>query len=260
MRVLIVDDEPLARLRLAQLVVACGADNGAAACVAGQAADAASALQWLRSHEADVVLLDVQMPGPDGISLAGAIAALQRPPAVIFVTAHPQRAIEAFELEAVDYLAKPVRLERLGQALERARRRLSSRRLEGAAPGAASASAAAEEPALLVNERGRVQRIPLSRVVYLRAGQKYVTLRTEDHAHLLDESLADLERRLGERFLRIHRNALVARSAVDRLELRGTDDDGAEGWAVRVRPTGEWLAVSRRQLAAVREALGADAL
>src|SRR5262249_28587637 len=128
-------------------------------------------------------------------------------------------------------------------------------------------ASAADEPVIVVNDRGRLLRLPISQVLYLRAEQKYVTLRTADHTYVLDEALADLEQRLGGRFLRVHRSALVARHAVRALERRTSvalaDDDGGEageGWAVQVAPLGEWLAVSRRQLSAVREALAAEGL
>jgi two-component system response regulator AlgR len=113
---------------------------------------------------------------------------------------------------------------------------------------------------LVVHDRGRVLRLPLADVVYLKAELKYVTLRTAAHAYVLDDALSELEQRLGDGFLRVHRNALVARSAVRALQRRRGDgacgEEGhAEHWAVQVVPTGEWLAVSRRQLAAVRDAL-----
>ena len=112
----------------------------------------------------------------------------------------------------------------------------------------------------MVHDRGRVLRLPLAEVLYLKAELKYVTLRTAEHSYVLDDALADLEQRLGDGFLRVHRNALVARSAVRALQRRrgsGGDEGHAEHWAVQVVPSGEWLAVSRRQLAAVREALSA---
>ena len=250
LRVLIVDDEPLARVRLAQLVDEASVAGSPLARVVGEAADAASALAWLLQHEADLVLLDVQMPGLDGPGLAARLQSLPRPPAVVFVTAHAEHALRAFELDAVDYLTKPVRRERMQAALERV-----ARRLEGPAAGAAS-----PEPAIVVSERGRLRRVPLSEVLYLKAELKYVTLRTAAHSHVLDDALADLEQRLGERFLRVHRNAIVARAAVQALERRASEEEGAEGWAVCIRPTGEWLAVSRRQASAVRDALAAGGL
>jgi two-component system response regulator AlgR len=115
---------------------------------------------------------------------------------------------------------------------------------------------------LVVTERGRVIRVPLAEVLYLKAELKYVTLRTAHHTHVLDDALSDLEQRLGPRFLRIHRNALVARSAALALERRpmGDDEEPGDSWAVLVGPVNEWLAVSRRQVAAVREALEASGL
>jgi two-component system, LytTR family, response regulator AlgR len=250
LRVLIVDDESLARLRLRQLVGECAEPR---AVVAGEAPDAAQALAWLEAHDCDVLLLDVQMPGADGTQLAAVLRARARPPAIVFVTAHAQHAVKAFELEALDYLTKPVRRERLQAALQRVARRFAT------APAAADAGAS-DAPVIVVNDRGRVTRVPLGEVLYLKAELKYVTLRTARHTHVLDEPLADLEARLGERFLRVHRNALVARRAVRALERRVLagegDDESGEGWAVRVEGLDdEWLAVSRRQLGAVREAL-----
>ena len=119
---------------------------------------------------------------------------------------------------------------------------------------------AEEGPVIVVTDRGRIIRVPVDDVIYLKAELKYVTLRTADHTHVLDDSLAELEGRLGDRFLRVHRNALVAKRAVRALERRaiGTDDeDASEGWAVCMAPVGEWIAVSRRQVASVREALTA---
>jgi two-component system response regulator AlgR len=262
LRVLVVDDEPLARQRLTLLVNESGAQGGPLARVVAEAGDAAQALGWLGQHEADVVLLDVQMPGLDGMGLAAKLAALPRPPAVVFVTAHAQHAVKAFELEATDYLTKPVRRERLRAALERVLRRASGNQGSDPAAEAAigTAPAAIAEPALVVTERGRLERVPLSQVLYLKAELKYVTLRTAERTYLLDETLTELEDRLGARFLRIHRNAIVARAAMKSLERRVTEEDGAEGWAVCVGATGEWLAVSRRQTAAVREAMASGGL
>jgi two-component system response regulator AlgR len=251
LRALIVDDETLARMRLAQLLADGPADQPRLVEVVGEAGDAVGALDWLQQHEADVVFLDVQMPGLDGMALAAQLQSLPRPPAVVFVTAHAQHALRAFELEATDYLTKPVRRDRLQAALERVARRLATD------PAAIPSLA---EPVIVVSERGRVLRVPLADVLYLKAELKYVTLRTATHSYVLDDALADLEQRLGDRFLRVHRNAIVAGSAVQSLERHASDEDGAEGWAVRVRPTGELLAVSRRQVSAVREALAAGGL
>lgn len=247
MKLLIVDDEPLARLRLRTLLDDLGQPAWQ---VVAEAADSEQALQTLRDQPADVVLLDIGLPGRNpqvGLQLATALKALPQPPAVIFVTAHAEHALAAFELEALDYLTKPVRRDRLAAALQRAQLRLDL--LQGRPSGPVPAA----EPVIVVNDRGRVLRLPVRDVLYLRAEQKYVTLRTADHSYVLDDALADWELRLGEGFIRVHRNALVAVRAIRALELRGPAD--ADGWAVRVAPLDEWLAVSRRQLAAVRSAL-----
>jgi two-component system response regulator AlgR len=254
LRVLIVDDEELARLRLRGLVADCVEPRVA---VVGEAGNALQALAWLATQSCDVVLLDVQMPGRDGTQLAAELRLLAHPPAIVFVTAHAQHAVRAFDLEAVDYLTKPVRRERLHAALQRAAQRVALVRGAAAAPALGAGDESA--PVIVVADRGRVLRVPLSEVLYFKAELKYVTLRTAEHTYILDESLSELEQRLGERFLRVHRNAMVARGAVRALERRALgadgDDESGEAWAVCVAPVGEWLAVSRRQVGAVREAL-----
>jgi two-component system, LytTR family, response regulator AlgR len=251
LRVLIVDDEELARLRLRSLVQEC---SDPPVQVVGEAASATQALVWLAEQQCDLLLLDVHMPGRDGLQLADELRRRSDAPAVVFVTAHAEHALQAFDLAAVDYLTKPVKRERLHAALQRVAQR------RALAPVAAAA-APQDEPVIVVSDRGRVVRVPLAQVLYLKAELKYVTLRTAEHTYVLDESLSDLAVRLGERFLRVHRNALVARRAVRALERRTMaaegEDDGGESWAVRMAPVDEWLAVSRRQVAAVREALGA---
>jgi two-component system response regulator AlgR len=242
LRVLIVDDEPLARRRLAMLL---GEVSEPRCTVAGEATNAAEALAWLDSHPGcDVLLLDIQMPGASGTELAERLRTRADAPAVVFVTAHAQHALQAFDLDATDYLTKPVRRERLQAALAKVAQRRAT-----------PAAAAPERPTLVVSDRGRVVRVPIDEVLYLKAELKYVTLRTAAQSWLLDDALTELEQRLpaGD-FLRVHRNALVARRAVRALEKRAADGDD-EGWAVQVGATGEWLAVSRRQVSAVREAL-----
>ena len=182
------------------------------------------------------------MPGADGLALAQALRRLPQPPAVVFVTAHAEHAVAAFELDAVDYLTKPVRLERLQTALQKVERLVQAR----------AASAAPE--VLLIQDRGRTERVPLSEVLYFKAELKYVTVRTASRSYILDASLSDLEERHAAGFLRVHRNALVARSAVRALEKHYDPEEG-EGWAVRLNGIDDLLAVSRRQLSAVRDAL-----
>jgi two-component system response regulator AlgR len=251
LRVLVVDDEELARMRLKSLVAECG---DPAAVVVGEAANTAQALVWLATRSCDLLLLDVQMPGRDGTQLAAELRTRSPAPAVVFVTAHPEHALQAFDLEAVDYLTNPVKRERLQAALRRVAQRLGA----PVKPGGA-VKVDEDGPVIVVSDRGRIIRVPVSDVLYMKAELKYVTLRTAEHTHVLDDSLAELAERLGDRFLRVHRNALVAKRAVRALERRAiageNADDGMEAWGVCIAPVNEWLAVSRRQVAAVREAL-----
>lgn len=261
LKVLIVDDEPLARARLRTLLESCRDPHAE---VVAEAGTASAAQAWLREHGCDLVLLDVQMPGPDGLTLADVLRHRTQPPFVVFVTAHPKHALEAFELDAVDYLTKPLRLERLQAALVRVAQRLRER------DAAASAQQLTEVPdgdSLNIVDRGRVVRVPLAEVLYLKAELKYLTVRTATQRYVMDGSLGDWEQRLSGRFLRVHRNALVAKSAVRELDRHaageeegaadpaGLDGDVGDSWAVRVAPVNEWLSVSRRQLSAVRDAL-----
>jgi two-component system, LytTR family, response regulator AlgR len=246
LRVLIVDDEPLARARLKALLqkVAPGLT------VQAEVGDAGAALAWLESRpgQTDVIFLDIQMPGPDGLRLADKLRDWPHPLQTVFVTAHAEHALKAFELEACDYLTKPVRAERLLQALARCARQQ---------PELSMPAPTNEAGSVVVQDRGRLVKVPLHEVLYFKAELKYVTLRTAQHSWILDESLTELESRMGDRFIRVHRNALVARDAMVVLERRDGHDPGeaGEGWAVQVKDTGEWLSVSRRQAPLVREAL-----
>lgn len=259
LRTLIVDDEPLARLRLRGLLEGL---PGLPVHVLGEAGSSAQALLWLKDHDCDLVFLDIQMPGPDGLQLAQSLEALPQRPVVVFVTAHAGHALQAFEIQALDYLTKPVRRERLQATVERAQARVLERL---AAATWQHAQAETEPPDegefLTITERGRLIRVPLVEVLYFKAELKYLTVRTAAHSYIMEGSLTELEQRLGERFLRIHRNALVARKALRELGRHlappagESDGEAGEGWAVRVAPVDEWLSVSRRQVAAVREAL-----
>lgn len=242
LKVLIVDDEPLARARLRTLLGDCKAPG---ALVDGEAANATQAIEALRRQHFDLALLDIHMPGADGLTLAQTLRTLANPPAVVFVTAHSEHAVRAFELEATDYLTKPVRLERLQTALQKVERMLQAR--QGAKPDE-------PEEVLIIQDRGRTERVPLSQVLYFKAELKYITVRTAAKSYILDGSLSELEERYHASFMRIHRNALIARRAVRALEKHFDADEG-EGWAVRLNGIDELLAVSRRQLAAVREVI-----
>jgi two-component system response regulator AlgR len=243
LRVLVVDDEPLARSRLRTLLGDCKAP---AALFVAEAATAVQALELLQRERVDLALLDIHMPGMDGLTLARSLQGLAHTPALVFVTAHAEHALEAFEVDAVDYLTKPVRLERLQAALAKAERYLQTR---------AVPVEDANAPVVVIQERGRTERVPLSEVVYFKAELKYVTVRTAQRSYILDGSLNDLETRYSEQFLRVHRNALIARRAVRALEKHYEPEEG-EGWAVRLLGVDEPVAVSRRQLATVRTLLG----
>jgi len=245
MHILIVDDELLARSRLRTLLGDCDARHQVTE--AAHAGDALAQLAISGGRTVDLVLLDIHMPGQDGLALAQQILRLPHPPAIVFVTAHADHALSAFELDAVDYLTKPVRLQRLQQALAKAQRAVKQGTPMPAAPPD-------DGDALLIQERGRTERVPLAEVLYLRAEQKYVTVRTATRSYVVDEPLSELETRHTAQFLRVHRSTLVARRAMRALE-RHYDATEGEGWAVRLHGLTEPLPVSRRQVAAVREAL-----
>lgn len=239
LKVLIVDDELLARSRLRTLLGDCSAPT---ASVEAEAANASQAMEWLQRQPVDVALIDIHMPGADGLSLAQTLRTLPNPPAVVFVTAHAEHAVQAFELDAVDYLTKPVRLERLQAALQKVERLMQSeRRLAPDLP----------QEVLIIQDRGRTERVPLAQVLYLKAELKYITVRTQAKSYILEGSLNELEEKYPARFMRIHRNALIAKPAVRALEKHYDAEEG-EGWAVRLDGIEERLFVSRRQLAAVR--------
>ena len=242
LKVMVVDDEALARSRLRTLLGDC---TSPAVSLDGEAANATQAIELLRRQQFDVMLLDIRMPGADGLTLAQMLRDMPNAPAVVFVTAHAEHAVQAFELEAVDYLTKPVRLERLIMSLQKVERTIHSRRGK-------SADFTAEM--LIIQERGRLLRVPLAEVVYLKAELKYITVRTVAKTYILDGSLSELEEKYKAQFMRIHRNAIIARRAVRALE-RHVDPEEGEGWAVRLDGVEELLFVSRRQVAAVREAI-----
>lgn len=245
LKILIVDDEAPARNRLREVLADCASELPVM--VAGEAASGREALEWLESHAADVALLDIRMPEMDGIELARHMQGLSTPPAIVFSTAFDQHAIEAFEVNAIDYLLKPVRKERLLAALRKARM---------FAPGRLGGLANQARKHLSVTERGKIILIPVEDIVYLRAEQKYVTIRTLAREFLSEESLTHLEQEFGSRFLRIHRNCIVARDYVAGFEKHSHVEDaetGASGWAVMLRGLEERLPISRRHRHVVKD-------
>ena len=244
LRVVVADDEAPARSRLRDLLEDCAASMALE--VVGDAPNGRALLDLLEHTEADVVLLDIRMPEMDGIEVAQHLQKLPDPPNVIFTTAYDSYALQAFELHAVDYLLKPIRLRRLFDALSRVRTitPLSLDVLQKLTP----------EPRrhISVQERGRVILVPVDKILYLRAELKYVTIRTAEREYLLEESLTRLETEFGARFVRIHRSCLVARDYVESFERQAEGD--AEGqWVVKLRDLDERLSVSRRQQHVIKE-------
>ena len=238
MRVLIVDDEPPARERLRSLL----AEIGDAEIVA-EAGSGTEALSQATALSPDVVLLDVRMPGMDGIEAARHLSTLEEPPAVIFTTAYDQYAVNAFETRAVGYLLKPIRKEKLAAALAQAGR-LTRPQLQRLA----TAAKAERRSHIAARHREGLRLIPLEEVQYFLADQKYTTVRHLRGEDLIEDSLRALEEELAADFVRIHRNALVAVRHLDRIE-RNTDGQ----YCVRLRGCEAPLAVSRRMAGELRE-------
>ena len=240
--ILIVDDEPPARTRLRALLddIQVNVPNR----VVGEAENGIAALEQLQRTAVDVVLADIRMPGMDGIELAGHLGGMEMPPAVIFTTAYDNYAVQAFDLNAIDYLLKPVRAQRLVAALQKV---VPARRPSGEALATLGREMRGSgRTHLSCHERGRLLLVPVAEILYFRADLKYVTARTREREYLLDEALTHLEQEFAERFIRLHRAVLLARDAVAGFERAAGDDAEAYGWAL-VRGVDERLPVSRRQ-------------
>jgi two-component system response regulator AlgR len=239
MRIVIADDEPLARERLRALLM----DIEGAEVVA-EAGDGHETLRACAEHDPDLVLLDIAMPGIDGLEAARHLTAFDPQPVVVFCTAYDEHALSAFEAAAVDYLVKPVRLERLMAALERVRAFAAGRervRLEGLSR---------RRTHLCARLRGTLRLIPVEDVRYLQAEEKYVVVHHARGEDLIEESLKSLEEEFPERLVRIHRNCLVARAEL--VELRR----GPDGHVQAILRNGDRpLEVSRRCVAQLREVL-----
>jgi two-component system response regulator AlgR len=244
LKILVVDDEAPARRRLRELLEDCA--SALPLVVMGEADSGRQALDLLSGASADLVLSDIRMPDMDGIELARHLLKLPAPPVLIFTTAYHEHAIAAFEVHAIDYLMKPVRVQRLLAALHKVPRLrpLSDARLDRLP--------AAARRFLSVTERSRVVLVPIEEVIYLKAELKYITIRTAEREFLLEESLTKLEEEFGARFVRVHRNCLVAREAIRGFE-RHVSAEGDAHWEVLLRDVAEALPVSRRQQFIVRE-------
>lgn len=237
MKVLIVDDEQLARERLARMVAALDGYE-----VVAQAGNGRIALEQAIETDPDLVLLDIRMPGMDGLEAARHLSELDEPPAVIFCTAYEEHAVQAFDLQAVGYLLKPVRRENLASALDKAQR---VNKAQLAALGGDLAPS--RRTHIAARTRRGIELIPLEDVRYFQADQKYVTVRFGGGEVIIDETLRDLEQEFGELFVRVHRNSLVAAAHIESLERVGPGQS-----RIRLRGVSEPLEVSRRHLSVVR--------
>lgn len=240
MKILVVDDEKPARDRLRQLL-----DDAKGYEVVGEANNGRDAVTLADELEPDVLLMDIRMPGMDGVEAARHLSELDEPPAVIFTTAFNQYAIDAFDAQAIGYLMKPIRRERLLRALSHAKRltqpQISSLRDEDGDDGARSHISA--------RVRERLRLIPVDEILYFLADQKYVAVGLADEEVLIDESLKSIETEFGnDVFFRIHRNALIAVS-----HLRAIEKTSTGSYHAIVRGCDKTLAVSRRHVAALRK-------
>jgi two-component system response regulator AlgR len=237
MRILLVDDEALARDRLRRMLQD---EDGHA--VVGEAANGIEAVGMTEELQPDLVLLDIRMPGMDGLETARHFLELDAPPAVIFCTAYEEHAIQAFDLQAVGYLLKPVRKENLLAALGK------TLKLNRAQLAALSAADDSRRSHISARTHKGIELIAIGDVRYFQADQKYVTVRYGAGEVIVDETLRDLEDEFEELFVRVHRNALVAKSYIV-----GLDRDGAGQVRVRLRDVDEPVDISRRHLPAVRK-------
>jgi two-component system response regulator AlgR len=238
LKVLIVDDEPPARERLRSLLV-----EIASAEVVGEAANGSQALERSYDLAPDVVLLDVRMPGMDGIEVARHLNALTEPPAVIFTTAFDEYAVNAFETHAVGYLLKPIRKEKLAAALDRAGR-LTRPQLQKIA----AVNNEKRRTHIVARRREGLRLIPIDDIQYFLAEQKYTTVRHVNGEDLIEDSLRALEEEFESSLVRIHRNALVSTRYLERIERN------AEGqYFVRLRGCEAPLQVSRRMAGELKE-------
>ncbi|MFV2004264.1 MAG: LytR/AlgR family response regulator transcription factor [Gammaproteobacteria bacterium] len=238
MNVLIVDDEHLARQRLRKMLSATSEHQ-----IIGEAETGEDALRKTQASNPDVVLMDIRMPGMDGIEAASYINRMDKPPAIIFTTAFSDHALNAFETHAIDYLLKPIKQSRLEAALDAAKRvnkaQLSQLRND---------ESDGTRQKICVKSRGSLELIPLEEIIYFKADQKYVTLRTADQEYLIEESLKNLEDEFSQQFIRIHRNALVAQQM-----LHGLSKNNEGHACISFNEIDDLLEVSRRHLPFIRK-------
>lgn len=241
LKILIADDETPARNRLKDLL-----SDIAYVSVVAEAKDGKQAIDLAIEKQPDLMLLDIRMPLMDGLEAAEHAQKLEPKPHIVFTTAYDAYAIRAFDLNAIDYLLKPIRLERLQAAIDKVQtvQRLSLDTLK---------SLQNRRSHLSIHARGRVVLVPINDIIYCRAELKYVTVRTSEHEYLLEESLTNLEAEFAEVFVRLHRNCLVAQQYISSYEKRA-DEKGEVQWHAILKGVPESIAVSRRQQHLIRKA------
>lgn len=241
LNILIVDDEAPARSRLRELLAdVCGVT------LIAEAKNGKDALTRANETHPDVVLLDIRMPEMDGIEVAQHLQKLAAPPAIIFTTAFDNYAMQAFEINAVDYLLKPIRSERLQAALQKARALLPSQ-LD------ALTKLNPQRTHLSIAERGRILLVPITDIIYLRAELKYITVRTAEREYLIEESLTHLEHEFGKVFIRLHRNCLVAHAYILGYEKQAHEGHNEKQWVALLKNIPDTITVSRRQQHLIRQ-------
>lgn len=241
LKILIVDDEAPARRRLRELLADASDIN-----LIAEAKNGKDALNRVNECQPDIVLLDIRMPEMDGIEVAQHLQKLAKPPAIIFTTAFDSYAMQAFEINAVDYLLKPIRLERLQTALQRARALLPSQL-------AALTPLNPQRTHLSITERGRILLVPIPDIIYLRAELKYITVRTAEREYLIEESLTHLEQEFANVFIRLHRNCLVANAYILGYEKQHHDGHSEKQWVALLKNIPDTITVSRRQQHLIRQ-------
>lgn len=250
-KILIVDDEAPARRRLRDLLDDCR--EAFPLTIVDEAANGVEAIDIINKGGIEIVLTDIRMPVMDGIEVARHLSKMEVAPKLIFTTAFDEYAVRAFELNAIDYLLKPIKQERLLAALIKARPVVAEQ------VDAAAVATSARRKHLSIHERGKIVLVPVEDIIFLRAELKYLTVKTIAKEYLLEESLTKLEQEFGELFVRVHRGALVARKAVRGFERgvvgTGEDEEGSGGtqWVVVLNGSDERLTVSRRQHAVMKE-------
>ncbi len=240
MRILIVDDESLARDRIKRILLEQNEHE-----VLGEASNGQEALQKIDALHPDVVLLDIRMPGIDGLEVARHLVGMDEPPAVIFTTAYDEYALEAFKVHAVDYLLKPVRPERLSEALHKA---LKPNKVQWKSLNRKEDGTPKARTHISSRTRRGIVLVPIGEIYYFRAEHKYVTVRHKEGEVLIEDTLKELETEFGERFLRVHRNCLISMEHIQALEKNSSGQP-----CIRLRGVEETLDVSRRHVAKVRQ-------